>query len=215
MSWSGLGAVADGIGIGAGGTGLRKGRVGQIPKGEMPLTSPMRLPAVEATLTALGFREWPPMRTGDALSLSRVSLSLTMPSAIRLRDDAPDPSAWVSVLGIFSCAAARCDSCSSWDSWLESWPLPLRALISPSLVGGVNTRPPSWVEFVACELLLDGGGGGGGGCCRWNDRSRRMLLLSGRRLKDEAEWPLLGCVSSAPLLRDVLSRPPKLLLLGD
>lgn len=48
------------------------------------LTSLMRLPFVEAMLTVLVFREWPPARTGDTTASS--SVCLTAPSAILLRD---------------------------------------------------------------------------------------------------------------------------------
>ncbi len=122
-------------------------------------TSPTRLPAVEAILTALGFLEW--LRTGDALELSRVCF--TSPSAILFLDEAPFPVASTVVWsGILSWAAAICDSCRSCDSWLESRALPWLGLMPPSLAlaGGVNTMSASLVELVACELLLEWPAGG-------------------------------------------------------
>ena len=114
------------------------------------LTSPMRLPAVEAMLMALGFLEWPPLRMGDALDLVRVCL--TIPSAILFVCVAP---ASVSPSGSLSRVAASCDSCRSCDPWLDSSSWALAALMPPSLAGGVNIRSDWWVELVSWELLPD------------------------------------------------------------
>lgn len=60
----------------------------------------MRLPLVEAMLTALVVREWPR------------GASFTWPSAVRFRETASPSSS-------FSCMEAMRERCSSWDSWLE------------------------------------------------------------------------------------------------
>ena len=116
-------------------------------------SSPIRLPAVDAMLTELGLREWPPPppappltppNMGDALDELRVCF--TAPSAILLREG-PEPTGLVSMstpTGIFSWAAANCESWSSCDSWLLELlvlaPSPLPPLTPPSLAlaGGVN-----------------------------------------------------------------------------
>lgn len=109
----------------------------------------MRLPAVEATLTVLVFLEWPTMRPGDALDVSRVCF--TTPSAMRFLD-APGAMSGASS-GILAWAAAIWESCSNWDSWLEPWALVLPGLNLPPLAGGVNTGSTPLVEAARCELL--------------------------------------------------------------
>lgn len=96
------------------------------------LTSVARLLAVEAMLTPLTFLEWLDGRTGEAGG--DVPATLTAPSAVRFTEERALRS------GIFSRAAANCDSWSSCDSWLEPCPLlatPLLALLS--IIGGVKT----------------------------------------------------------------------------
>jgi hypothetical protein len=69
----------------------------------------MRLPAVEAMLTVLVFREWPTVWPGDTYDLSRVCF--TMPSAMRFLEAPGIPSTVSS--GIRSWAAAIWESCNS------------------------------------------------------------------------------------------------------
>ena len=110
----------------------------------------MRLPAVEATLTVLVFLEWPTICPGDTFDLSRVCF--TMPSAMRFLDAAVAMSAASS--GILAWAAAIWESWSNWDSWLESWALPLTGLNRPPLAGGVNTGSAPLVDVVVPWELL-------------------------------------------------------------
>lgn len=127
----------------------------------------MRLPAVDATLTALVFLEWPPMYMGDILDAFRVCL--TEPSAARLRDSAPPSNASETVTSaILSRAAASLDNWCSWDSWLEkscselyAFALPLTlplppppTLNSPSLIGGVKSWSVSVLALVSALLVV-------------------------------------------------------------
>ena len=118
-------------------------------------------------LMALGFLEWPPLRTGDALGLVRVCL--TMPSAILLVCVAASAPASASASGSLSRVAASCDNCKSCDPWLDSSSWALAALMPPSLAGGVNSRSDWFVELVSWELLADESRG-----CGSEDRSGRM-----------------------------------------
>ena len=125
------------------------------------LTSPIRLPVVEATLTVLVFLECPPILTGDVVDWARACF--TTPSAILFLEECPCPLASLesSLLdsGILSRAAAAMESCMSCDSWLESRALlPPPGLMPPSLMGGVKTRSVSLVVLVSCEALLESGG---------------------------------------------------------